>query len=160
MTEEQRKGAKKITAHSSCDHPATKAARAKCRRSKGKITVQQSAGAAVEMKPAVKRAENCTKCGEEFTTTEVKALDVDPVCGNCATPEVLDAVADVDRLTRENWREFKNHRVTVFIYNRMPVKNAVIQGWGAKYFDYLVQGASKSTRIAADEVERVLLLNG
>ncbi|RKS06694.1 hypothetical protein DFP74_2337 [Nocardiopsis sp. Huas11] len=134
MTEEQKTGAKKVTAHSNCEHPPTKAARAKCRRAKGKITVQQSAGATVEAKPA-----------PEPTVEK--------------SDEVLDAVADVDRVTRENWRDFKNARVTIHIYNRMPVKNAIIQGWGAKFFDYLIQGADKSTRVPAAEVERVLLLN-
>ncbi|WP_150237099.1 hypothetical protein [Nocardiopsis quinghaiensis] len=136
MTEEQKTGAKKITAHSHCDHEATKAARAKCRRAKGKITVQQSAGATVTAKPA-------------------PAPKVEEIA---ETPAVLDGVTDSPNVvTRETWKSHKDENVTIHIYNRMPVKNARVTGWGKVYFDYLVLGADKSVRVPADEVERVTL---
>ncbi|QEQ93667.1 hypothetical protein SEA_ZUKO_89 [Streptomyces phage Zuko] len=124
-----------MSAHSFCTHPATKSARAACRRA---------------MKAATQPAAEIT------TRLERELAEYDKNPGQMPEPVVLDDKAEYRRLceeieaarnakkgqgvTVENWREFRDLDVEIIILNQSNAGQAEYVGrivaWGPKRFSY------------------------
>lgn len=123
-----------MSAHKFCTHPATKSARAACRR----------AAAKAETAPTF----------QDRLSRELAEYDENP--GQMPEPVVLDDKAEYRRLceeieaarnakkgqvvTRENWREFRDLDVEIIILNQSNAGQAEYVGrivaWGPQRFSY------------------------
>ncbi|MEU2830173.1 hypothetical protein ABZ667_16110 [Streptomyces lavendulae] len=157
--------------HSQCPHPSTKAARAACRAalraaaapadtaSKAKVAV--AASAAAETAPAaavaVAREETCTKCSEAYVTTAPEVIDVDPLCDDCTTSDVVtnDAATSSVEITTDTWREHKDKPASIYVVGvEESIAAQSITGYSIKFLQF-TDSDGKRQRIAATTVERV-----
>ncbi|MFD9616676.1 hypothetical protein ACFWB2_05195 [Streptomyces virginiae] len=144
--------------HTACEHPSTKAARAKCRaalRAAAEPVAAAALKAATEksvaaVTPAVSpaREETCTKCSEAYVTTAPEAVDVDPLCDNCTASAGIE-------ITPETWRDHTNKPASIYVAGvEEPVAAQQLTGWSIKFLQFTdVEG--KRQRIESSTVERV-----
>jgi hypothetical protein len=115
-----------MPAHQNCTHPATKAARAKCRR---------------ENKPA---------------TTPRIVTDADEVKSLQDEVEAAKADLIGKRVTPQNWRDFRGMKVEIElgVWGSQPNHRVIgeIKAWGTQYMSYLVPFYGKVNRVRTDRV--------
>ncbi|MGW1398474.1 hypothetical protein ACWCRF_07280 [Streptomyces sp. NPDC002405] len=138
--------------HSQCEHPSTKAGRAGCRKkmrdaAMGKTT--ESAPKAAAPKPGTAKKDP-RKVAAPVVADETPAEGV----ATDDTPETAPA-AEPTEVTRETWREFKEHRVTVHVVGvEEPFANLELTGWSIKLIQFK-DAEGKSHRLPATTVEKV-----
>ncbi len=122
----------KNLSHAECNHPATKVARAKCRRELAKLvtTVVAVASVVTPDSPIITAWNSMIEGPRELTAAPVE-------------------------ITRENWREFKGQRVRVRVENQFLSLVGEITGWSVLNFQ--IKTDEKTVRIPASTVESVEL---
>ncbi|MFE2646069.1 hypothetical protein ACFXDO_26390 [Streptomyces nigra] len=123
--------------HAACEHPSTKAARAKCRK-------EMRAAATGEVASTPK----------PVAVTPTKKKDPRKVAAKPAADETAPA-AEPTEVTRETWREFKDQRVTVHVVGvEEPFSNLELTGWSIKLIQFK-DAEGKSHRLPVTTVEKV-----
>jgi len=128
--------------HAACDHAATKVARAACRRRLAKLVTTIVAVASV--------------AAESPIITEWNAMKSGPL--ELTAAPIFETVTIADEVTRENWREFKNHPVIVLTNDDEPTTRGSITGWSANLVQ-IKSDAGKTVRIPAGNVVTVVTDN-
>lgn len=118
-----------MSAHLNCTHPATKSARALCRKMARNFPgIESKALTAAQVMPA----EEPIEAVEVDNKEEYRRL--------CALIEENRNAKKGQVVTRENWREFRDLDVEIIILNNSPEGQAEYVGritaWGEKRFSY------------------------
>lgn len=123
--------------HAACTHPSTKVARAKCRRE----MARSIAAVLPQIESPIITAWNAMKAGPlELTAAPVETVTI------------------AEEITRENWREFKNHPVIVLTNDDEPTTRGSITGWSANLVQ-IKSDAGKTKRIPVGNVVTVVTDN-
>lgn len=137
--------------HAACDHASTKAARAACRKQMRGEAVASTVTAPkpVAVTPAKKDPRKVA--AKPAAPVETPADETAPA----AEPIETAPAADLQEVTRETWREFKEQRVTVHVVGvEEPFSNLELTGWSIKLIQFK-DADGKSHRLPATTVEKV-----
>jgi hypothetical protein len=125
--------------HAACNHPATKVARAKCRR-------QMAASVAVLVATVT----------DSPIITAWNAMKTGPL--ELTAAPIVEEITIADEVTRENWREYKNRPVIVLTNDDEPTTRGSITGWSANLVQ-IKSDTGKTVRIPAGNVVTVVTDN-
>ncbi|GAA0671549.1 hypothetical protein GCM10009535_59090 [Streptomyces thermocarboxydovorans] len=135
--------------HAQCEHPSTKAARAKCRKEMRGEAVAASAPKPVAVTPTKKK--DPRKVAAPVVAVETPAEGV----ASDDTPETAPA-AEPTEITPDTWRDHKDKAASVYINGvAEPFAAQCITGWSIKFLQF-TDSEGKRQRIPASTVERVL----
>ncbi|MBW1600399.1 hypothetical protein [Streptomyces sp. JJ38] len=132
--------------HAQCEHPSTKAARAKCRKEMRGEAVAASAPKPVAVTPAKKDPRKAAKPASVETPAE-----------GVATVETIETApaAEPTEITPDTWRDHKDAAALVHINGvAEPFAAQCITGWSIKFLQF-TDAEGKRQRIPASTVGRV-----
>lgn len=128
--------------HAQCEHPSTKAARAKCRKEMRAAATGEVASTPkpVAVTPTKK---NPRKAAAPVVAVEPPA-DASAPAADAEKVETAPA-AELTEVTRETWREFKDQRVTVHVVGvEEPFTNLELIGWSIRLIQFKDAEASRT----------------
>lgn len=135
--------------HAACEHPSTKAARAKCRKEMRGEAVAASTPKPVAVTPT-KKKDPRKAAAPKPATVETPAEGV----SSADTPETPAAAEPVE-ITPDTWRDHKDKAASVYINGvAEPFAAQCITGWSIKFLQF-TDAEGKRQRIPASTVERV-----
>lgn len=142
--------------HAACEHPSTKAARAKCRKEMRGEAVAASAPKPVAVTPTKKKDPRKVAAAPKpaaVVTVETPTADVVTNDVSNAAPET--APAGPVEITPDTWRDHKDAAALVHINGvAEPFAAQCITGWSIKFLQF-TDAEGKRQRIPASAVERV-----
>lgn len=140
--------------HAACEHPSTKAARAKCRKEMRGEAVAASTPKPVAVTPTKKKDPRKVAAAPKPAAVETPADETTPESAPAMQAETAPA-AEPTEVTRETWREFKDQRVTVHVVGvEEPFSNLELTGWSIKLIQFK-DAEGKSHRLPVTTVEKV-----
>ncbi|MDH2394087.1 hypothetical protein QCN29_36200 [Streptomyces sp. HNM0663] len=141
--------------HAQCEHPSTKAARAKCRK---EMRGEAVASAASTPKPVAvtptKKKDPRKAATAVPAKVETPADETTPESAPAVQTETAPAAEPVE-ITPDTWRDHKDKAASVYINGvAEPFAAQCITGWSIKFLQF-TDSEGKRQRIPASTVERV-----
>jgi hypothetical protein len=138
--------------HAACEHPSTKAARAKCRKEMRGEAVAASAPKPVAVTPTKKKdPRKVAAKPAAVVTVETPTADESAPAVQAETVPAAEPV----EITPDTWRDHKDTAALVHINGvAEPFAAQCITGWSIKFLQF-TDSEGKRQRIPASTVERV-----
>ncbi|WP_339152563.1 hypothetical protein WID27_17930 [Streptomyces sp. F41] len=144
--------------HAACEHPSTKAARAKCRKEMRGEAVASAASTPkpVAVTPTKKKDPRKVAAASKPAPVETPAVETTPDSAPTQpeTPAAASPMAPQE-ITPDTWRDHKDAAALVHINGvAEPFAAQCITGWSIKFLQF-TDAEGKRQRIPASTVERV-----